>query len=101
MRRRLFGQTEFPPDKTYVTSHIVRLLAVLLAVLLVFYLLYHMGDGFQTKLETAFAKQASSEKTLELSGTIVRNETCIHSEGGSVRYACEDDMKRPAISVLK
>ncbi len=100
MRRRLFGQTEFPPDKQYVISHIVRLLAVLLAVLLVFYLLYHMGDGFQTKLETAFAKYASSAKTLELSGTIFRDETCIRSEGGSVRYACEDGAKVAANQLL-
>ena len=100
MLRRLFGPAEFPPDKQYVSSHILRLLAVLLALLLVFYLLYHMGDGFQTKLETAFAKYASAAKTLELSGTVFRDETCITSDGGSVHYACEDGSKVAANQLL-
>ena len=89
----MFGLRDFksfPPDRHYLLSHLVRTLSLLLALFLVFYLFYHIGDGFQTKLETSFARTAEAPKTLTADAYIFRDETTVTYQGGTVRYHYDD-----------
>lgn len=80
----------FPPDRQYLLSHLVRTLSLLLALFLVFYLFYHIGDGFQTKLETSFARTAEAAKTLHAQAYVFRDEELVSYTGGTVRYHYDD-----------
>ena len=80
----------FSPDRAYLISHLVRTLSLLLALFLVFYLFYHIGDGFQTKLETSFARSSSAQKSLNAEAYVFRDEAPITYQGGTVRYHYDD-----------
>lgn len=85
----MFGLRDFrsfPPDRKYLFSHLTRTLSLLLALFLVFYLFYHIGDGFQTKLETSFARTSEAQKTLTAKAYVFRDESTVAYEGGTVRY---------------
>lgn len=76
----------FAPDRQYLLSRLLRAVSLLLTFFLVFYLFYHIGDGFQTKLETDFAVPAQCAKELTMEGYIFRDESTISVAGGTVRY---------------
>ncbi len=89
----MFGLRDFKnfsPDRQYLLSHLIRILSLLLALFLVFYLFYHIGDGFQTKLETSFARTAETPKTLSAQAYIFRDEATVAYKSGTVRYHYSD-----------
>lgn len=89
----MFGMRDFrkfSPDRQYLLSHLTRTLSLLLALFLVFYLFYHIGDGFQTKLETSFARTAEAQKTLTAQAYLFRDETLVTGNVGTVRYHYDD-----------
>lgn len=90
----------FPPDRQYLLDRLFRTLTMLLAVLLVLYLIYHIGDGFQTKLETEFAKQAEADKTVTMQATIFRSEEVLTAPSGTVLYHYDEYEKVEAAGTV-
>lgn len=83
----------FPPDKKYIIDRLLRLGTTLLAFLLVLYLIYHIGDGFQTKLETNVAVRSEADKTVTLETYVFRRENVLTAPAGTVRYHYDEYQK--------
>lgn len=81
-------------QETGVGSRGVRFLLALLKILLVaglvFYILYHLTNGFSSELRTVSAVVSEERVALELTGTIVRDETVIEAGNGAVSYQFRD-----------
>ncbi len=80
----------YPPSKKYIIDKLLRLLGTVAALLFVCYLIYHIGDGFQTKTETAPALHASGTKSLTMEAYLFRDEQVLTSPEGIVRYHYDD-----------
>ncbi len=80
----------YPPSKKYIIDKLLRFVGTVAALLFVCYLIYHIGDGFQTKLETAPALSASGTKTLTMEAYLFRDEQVFTVDSGIVRYHYDD-----------
>ncbi len=69
---------------------LLALLKILLVAGLVFYILYHLTNGFSSELRTVSAVASEERVTLELTGTIVRDETVIEAGNGAISYQFRD-----------
>lgn len=75
--------------------------SALASVFVMWYILYHLFNGFESKLETTPAVLTSKEVTVSTSGYIIRNETPLYSaENGGVNYLYSDGEKVRAGSVV-
>ena len=99
----MFGLRDFKnfsPDRQYIAKRLLRVATLFLACFVVFYLFYHVGDGFQTKLETDFARTATAQKTITMEACLFRDESVITVAGGTVRYYHDEYEKLGANELL-
>ncbi len=80
--------------KKTIKNAVIYIVSAVLSVLLVWYILYHLFNGFETKIETSPALYATQSRALELDAYIMRDETVLYSkQSGGVNYLFEDGEK--------
>ncbi len=80
--------------KIKAKNAVIYIVSAVLSVLLVWYILYHLFNGFETKIETTPALFAAQSRTLELDAYIMRDETVLYAkQSGGVNYLFEDGEK--------
>ena len=80
--------------KKTIKNVVIYVVSAALSVLLVWYILYHLFNGFETKIETTPALYATQSRTLELDAYIVRDETVLYAkQPGGVNYLFDDGEK--------
>jgi hypothetical protein len=72
-----------------------------LSILLIWYIIYHLFNGFQTKLETVPAILETKSNSMLLDAYIVRDETVLYATNeGGVNYLYDDGAKVSAGTVV-
>lgn len=81
-------------DLQYLKSVMKYVLSAVLSIILIAYILYHMSGGFQPEIETMPATLVTQESTINVSVTIMRNETVLFSPvNGDTSYLHRDGEK--------
>ncbi|MBE6637708.1 MAG: hypothetical protein E7618_07920 [Ruminococcaceae bacterium] len=81
-------------DLQYLKSVLKYALSAFLSLVLIAYILYHISGGFEPEIETTPASLVTSEMTMTVGVTILRDETIVYSPvDGEISYLFGDGQK--------
>ncbi len=81
-------------DYQYLKNVLKYALSAILSVVLIAYILYHMSGGFQPDIETTPATVTTTESTITVGVTLMRNETILYAPvSGDINYLYNDGDK--------
>lgn len=81
-------------DTKFIKNVVKYIVTAILSILVIAYFIYHLFNGFSTKIETEAAFLTTKRETISLDAYILREETVLYSNsGGGVNYLYEDGEK--------